>query len=621
MDNEKKNSGAHASKIPIYLEEFVYQIPTRYLHGNFAPIHSTCPPTPCCHTGDIPEELNGGQYVRNGGNPLMNHDLGRDTHWFDGDGMLSGVFFRKLNGKAVQPEFVNNYVLTDILLASRANPRLRWPILPSVATLINPRSSIFRIAYFVCRALLLVIWSCVNGSKWRIKKISVVNTSVIYHDGRALATCESGPPMRVSLPELNTVGWFNGLRAEGEPEDPRSASHIGFGGPGFMGFLRKWTTGHPKVDPISRELILYHSTFVRPFVHYSVIPDSGAQGNSIEQSPLFNLPVPGVQLSKMMHDFGVSRQHTIIIDLPLSLDPMNLAYNKPVIAYDRYGRTRFGIFPRHTPNQVRWFETEPCCIFHTVNSWDDSVIDKGTTVNMLACRMTSAAIVFSTGNIQPPANLRNIEDECRLYYYQFDLSQVENIISHQWALSAITFEFPHVPKHLAMSATQFVYGCTMSKGSFSAALGRAAKIDGLAKLDVKALVGKGLKTPPPSVTGSVDSRSVQEILASNDPDDPIKIFQAPPGWYLQECCFIPRANGVSEDDGWLLTFVFDESQLDEDGSAPAGSKSELWILDAKTMCMVTRIYLPQRVPYGLHGWWFSEEDVCNQRAVERCRSE
>ncbi|KAM3517224.1 hypothetical protein NHJ13051_009178 [Beauveria bassiana] len=32
-----------------------------------------------------------GEYVRNGGNPANNRDLGRDAHWFDGDGMLSGV--------------------------------------------------------------------------------------------------------------------------------------------------------------------------------------------------------------------------------------------------------------------------------------------------------------------------------------------------------------------------------------------------------------------------------------------------------------------------------------------------------------------------------------------------
>jgi carotenoid cleavage dioxygenase-like enzyme len=64
-----------------------------YLSGTFSPVHQVYPLTPCASTGTIPEELNGGQYVRNGGNPVTNEDLGRDAHWFDGDGMLSGMAF------------------------------------------------------------------------------------------------------------------------------------------------------------------------------------------------------------------------------------------------------------------------------------------------------------------------------------------------------------------------------------------------------------------------------------------------------------------------------------------------------------------------------------------------
>ncbi len=70
----------------------------------------------------------------------------------------------------------------------------------------------------------------------------------------------------------------------------------------------------------------------------------------------------------MMHEFGVFFDHTVIIDLPLSLDPLKLAKKKPDIAYDPSGRSRFGVFPRHQPKHVRWFETDACCIFHTVNT-------------------------------------------------------------------------------------------------------------------------------------------------------------------------------------------------------------------------------------------------------------
>lgn len=49
---------------------------------------------------------------------------------FDGDGMLSGAWFR-LNDqtKEVEPCFVNRYILTDIYLGAKSMPSLRVPIL------------------------------------------------------------------------------------------------------------------------------------------------------------------------------------------------------------------------------------------------------------------------------------------------------------------------------------------------------------------------------------------------------------------------------------------------------------------------------------------------------------
>ena len=202
------------------------------------------PLTTCIYTGEIPAELAGGQYVRNGGNPLMNDDLNRDVHWFDGDGMLSGVLFRRTDHSKseVRPEFVNQFILTDVFLTSKTSQYLRNPILPSISTLINPLSSFIRIQLAILRTLLWVALSKLPGSFQSIKKISVANTAMLYHDGRALATCESGPPMRVLLPSLETVGWFNGWRAEGEYGDGSRAA--GYGGAGPMSFVNEWTTGH-----------------------------------------------------------------------------------------------------------------------------------------------------------------------------------------------------------------------------------------------------------------------------------------------------------------------------------------------------------------------------------------
>ena len=199
------------------------------------------PLTPCAFAGAIPDDLAGGMYVRNGGNPVSNEVLGRDAHWFDGDGMLSGVIFRRVSADGIIPEFVNQYILTDVLLSTVNSPALRTPILPSIATLVNPLSSLLTIILRILRTLMLVTLSHLPASKAVIRKISVANTAILYHDGRALATCESGIPMRVALPGLETVGWYNGRTCEGE-EICESAP--GFGGNGLLRFMREWTTAH-----------------------------------------------------------------------------------------------------------------------------------------------------------------------------------------------------------------------------------------------------------------------------------------------------------------------------------------------------------------------------------------
>lgn len=663
-----------------------------YLSGNFAPIQQTRPLTPCTYTGVIPEELVGGQYVRNGGNPFTNGDLGRDAHWFDGDGVLSGVLFARSghDKRTVQPEFVSNFVLTDVYISAALNPSLRTPILPSIATLVNPASTFLLIVSRILRAILLVILSHLPGSQQAIKKISVANTAVLYHDGRALATCESGPPMRVTLPELETVGWFNGRTAEGEPGHGSEVAVLG--GNGILGFVKEWTTGHPRVDPTTSEMIAFHNSFLAPYVRYSVIPaiQKADPALQLHQAGSFHSFVPGVASAKMMHDFGVSKNHTIIMDLPLSLDPLNQLKGKPVVLYDRTKPSRFGVLPRHRPNEVRWFETVACCIFHTANSWDEyDSQGRLTAVNLLACRQTSASVVFKAGDIQaipqpvgsskrrwkakpcktkygtmdeeargclssedrnltkdvhrqPPqdgphdpllpgstgSQSLDEEDQCRLYYYSFDLSSPDtvNTISSQYALSAISFEFPSVRPELEMSSARYVYGCSTSTEAFGAALGAAVKIDTIVKIDVQALIERGKAHPPPSITGCLDTRTVTEILASQDPNDPIRCFKMPFGWYAQEPRFVPRRTATSsqtleEDDGFLLFYAFDESQLDGDGECLPDARSELWILDAKSMKnVVGKVLLPQRVPYGLHGNWFPADQILSQRPVEAYRT-
>lgn len=177
----------------------------------------------------------------------MNETQGRNAHWFDGDGMLSGVAFRRttVEGRS-EPEFVNQYILTDVFLSTITSPALKTPILPSITTLVNPLSSLLTILLSIMRTVVLVVLSHLPGSQQIIKKISVANTAILYHDGRALATCESGVPMRILLPGLETVGWFNGKHSQGEGG---CDADLGFGGHGFLSFMKEWTTAHVEIPP------------------------------------------------------------------------------------------------------------------------------------------------------------------------------------------------------------------------------------------------------------------------------------------------------------------------------------------------------------------------------------
>ncbi|KAF8309329.1 carotenoid oxygenase [Clavulina sp. PMI_390] len=666
-------------------------LPHPYLSGNFAPVSIELPLTECTVIGTIPSELAGGQYVRNGANPLANDDGTRDAHWFDGDGMLAGVFFCQDHSGAIRPHFVNRFVVTDVFAASagRKTP-LAHPFVISISTMSSILRSPVSILIAILRTFILAVLSWLPGlAPFPVKRISVANTAILYHDGRALATCESGPPMRVLLPGLETIGWWSNATESGSTK--------GHAARGLARFMREWTTGHPKVDPISGEFIAFHNTVIRPYISYSVIPPSrlsaagrssttahsqGAE-NGLQPSSLISLAGAPIQPSpsspKMSHDFGVSLTHTVLVDPPLLLDPLNLLRGKPILTYDTSpeAKLRFGVFKRYSPHDVHWVDTHPGVVLHVANTWDeygDEVLADGDKnvvgINMLVPRMNSASLVYATGNIPSPhASLQQDEEtdeegepeECTLHYFYFSLpssgtlaphntesdtpptSSTSHLASlptsrassttllHSFPISAIPLELPTVSPHTAMRCARYIYGCTMREGTFS-----GGKVQCLAKFDVLTLIDRGKRE---SVSDGierrpVDQRSVQEIiqqqLEAQQSESAIKIFNMPPGWCCQEATFVPRTNQQSyslpassdeeEDDGWLLSYVFDESQLDGAGMPRADARSELWIIDARNMKdVVARIVLPQRVPYGFHGSFFTEDQIAQQQPIDDIR--
>lgn len=349
-----------------------------------------------------------------------------------------------------------------------------------------------------------------------------------------------------------------------------------------------------------------------------------------------------------MHDFGVSLHHSIILDLPLTMNPLNIVLAQPMLHFNRGLQSRFGILPRYfdgsNQDQVKWFtDPEPSLIFHTADAWDEGLSgnqylgaegdDELVAVNFYCCRFRTAKLVFAAGGMQAPPQeesmSRELSDVVRLTYMRFSMSSNDpslrdNQITHAFALSAIPFDFPLVSHAHSMRQHRYMYGCTLRNGQFDSAL-EGAKIDCIVKIDAEALRRKGIDMAEKGQLqrfDEVDKRTVSEVLAqqrAGTGDDCIQIFDLPTGVHGQEPVFVPRSDAQSEDDGFLVFYAYDESQLLPDGTAPDSSRSQLYIVDAAKMglsdpaaAVVGIVELPARVPYGLHSAYITAEQIESQ---------
>jgi carotenoid cleavage dioxygenase-like enzyme len=411
----------------------------------------------------------------------------------------------------------------------------------------------------------------------------------------------------------------------------------------------------PKYDPHTGELMLFHMTFLPPYLSYSVVPSTHTPTPSEKKvTPrLLAAPVP-ISAPRMMHDMAASRTHSILLDTPLSLDPRNLALGKPVIGYEPASPTRFGVFPRHAPNLVRWYLAPACIIFHTAFAYDEYTANSPESlaaVNLVCCRLNSPRLVYSAGNLMLPKSQElpaGAKEACELYYYRFPTSNSasQNLEpSHQFPLASIPFEFPTVPQDRVVGPAKYVYGCSIKHGNFDAALGGAAKIDCLVKINATALIQRGIKRAEAGKQDAetpVDQRTIAEVLSSQTPrggskssssateiadsdDVAIRLFELPPLHYAQEPSFVPRSDPRAEDDGFLLTYVFDERQIDPVSGRPfKDARSELWVVDAWDMrTVIARVKLPQRGKY-LHSTmsgtarWLT--DLISRSSIRSARS-
>ena len=176
---------------------------------------------------------------------------------------------------------------------------------------------------------------------------SPANTNIVRHAGRLLAVEEAHLPWEIGT-DLSTIGSVD-----------------------FDGRLTTPMTAHPKICPITGEMLFFGYQFMKePYLTYHRVD---AQGQLV-QSEVIDIPRP-----VMMHDFTITEHYAIFFDLPIVFSPDR------GFVFDREAGGRIGVMPRAGTNaDVTWYEVEPCTVFHALNSYE-----RGTEIVIQVCRAGS----------------------------------------------------------------------------------------------------------------------------------------------------------------------------------------------------------------------------------------
>nr|WP_107807003.1 carotenoid oxygenase family protein [Nodularia spumigena] len=416
-------------------------------------------------------------------------------HWFDGDGMLHGVNIK--NGKA---SYLNRYVETETLKVEKQQGKAIWPGLLNLPRFDSPYDIMIK---------------------------NPANTSVIWHAGKLLVLCEAGVPHHIRVPDLETLG-----------------AHT------FNNQLTCAFTAHPKIDAVTGEMMFFgFSPIAPPYLSYGVVTATG----EITRIVPIELPAP-----VMMHDFAITENYSIFLDMPLTFQPGQMIKGGIPLAFDRTRKSRIGIMLRHGDNNtLRWFEVPTCMVYHTVNAYEE-----GEEIVLLGLRMPSTNLLIPDDSDNGNSSENEIAKMCRWRIHLKTGAITQELLDDQ------VTEFPRINEQLVGRKMRYIYA---GQGAIYAS--PKPLLDGVKKYDLE--------------TGTAESYFYGR------------------GRFGGEAVFVPRPGATVEDDGWVITYIHDT----------IANKSELLVLNAQNITSepVARVMLPQRVPFGFHCGWVSSEQMATQK--------
>jgi carotenoid cleavage dioxygenase len=305
-------------------------------------------------------------------------------------------------------------------------------------------------------------------------------------------------------------------------------------------------SAHPKVDPRTGELILFcYSPIEQPYVRYGV---ADKNGKVVHQTGIHLAGQP-----VMIHDMAITDRHSIIFDMPVTFSLERIMNGGPAFGWEPSNGTRIGVLPRYGDGaDIQWFDVQTGYVFHAFNAWEE-----GDEIVLDACLSPSTSILAET---DVPIDV----ERARMHRYRLNLTTGKVT---EGRVSDIPLEFARVNETLVGTKTRYGYASRFADDPINLRF--------------------------------------SAVLKHDREGDRIEAIELPEKVFTQEFVFAPKVGSRSEDDGYVVGFVYDENR----------QASEAWVIDAQDFGKgpIAKVHIPARVPYGFHSHWVSAEDAKNQR--------
>ena len=461
-----------------------------FLQGYYEPLTAEVNAPDLVIEGEIPSDLNGSFY-RNGPNPQFPPE--REYHFFTGDGMVHAFHF-----DAGKVSHLNRWART-------ARFRIERELGESCFSGMNPLETDPKLLDFALN-----------------DKEGVANTSIVYHGGRMLLLEEGHLPFSMDPVTLESYGSWD-----------------------FYGKLKTPMTAHPKVDPVSGEMIFFAYMASGPFSDDLAMHKVDRDG-FITQTQLFKAPY-----CAMVHDFVVTENYIVFPIMPLTGDLERAMLGQAPFAWEPDKPAWVGVMPRNgSAEDIQWIEADPCYVFHFMNGQDQD-----GKISFEACHFDHPPL-FPTTDGQATAIIHP-----RLARWSLDLNADSPRVKQEY-IGENGAEFPVIDPRYAMRSYRHGWFTSTDRS-----------------------------IPAPIPDSDWVYNTIEHFDVSNGKVDRYAFSNG----HVGEPMFIPRTAEAAEGDGYVLSVVYNYDS----------NMSDLCVFDARQISAgpIGRARLSHRVPISFHGTW------------------